>query len=181
MKPKPEAEERLGKSNRHKADRTDNKIGSVRYYGNEKFRHGSAWIHKKLWMLAKSFHHSSQLLSSFERYARQHNEVQVHMTKEVSSSLLPRTLPWQQHCEQTIFRGFFFQLILAMAEELKKQGLFVDDSYILRVLEPNVAKDTQDLKEENEVFLESNFSPLFYAEVFKCSQLSYFRRADRFP
>lgn len=44
-----------------------------------------------------------------------------------------------------------------MAEELKRQGLFVDESYILRVLEPNVAKDTQDLKEENEVFLESEF------------------------
>lgn len=42
-----------------------------------------------------------------------------------------------------------------MAEELKKQGLFVDESYVLRVLEPNVAKETQDLKEENEVFLES--------------------------
>lgn len=44
-----------------------------------------------------------------------------------------------------------------MAEELKRQGLFVDESYILRVLEPKVAKDTQDLKEENEVFLESEF------------------------
>lgn len=44
-----------------------------------------------------------------------------------------------------------------MAEELKRQGLFVDESYVLRVLEPNVAKDTQDLKEENEVFLESEF------------------------
>lgn len=44
-----------------------------------------------------------------------------------------------------------------MAEELKKQGLFVDESYVLRVLEPNVAKETQDLKEENEVFLESKF------------------------
>lgn len=44
-----------------------------------------------------------------------------------------------------------------MAEELKWQGLFVDESYVLRVLEPNVAKDTQDLKEENEVFLESEY------------------------
>lgn len=42
-----------------------------------------------------------------------------------------------------------------MAEELKKHGLFVDESYILRVLQPNSAKETQDLKEENEIFLES--------------------------
>lgn len=48
-----------------------------------------------------------------------------------------------------------------MAEELKKQGLFVDESYVLRVLEPNIAKDTQDLKEENEVFLDSKFDFLF--------------------
>lgn len=42
-----------------------------------------------------------------------------------------------------------------MAEDLKKHGLFVDESYVLRVLEPTIAKDTQDLKDENEVFLES--------------------------
>lgn len=47
------------------------------------------------------------------------------------------------------------RLLITMAEELKKQGLFVDESYVLRVLEPNVAKDSQDLKEENEVFLDS--------------------------
>ncbi|CAO1431067.1 unnamed protein product [Diamesa serratosioi] len=41
-----------------------------------------------------------------------------------------------------------------MAEDLKKHGLFVDDMHVLRVLEPNVAKDTQSLKEENEVFLD---------------------------
>lgn len=75
-----------------------------------------------------------------------------------------------------------------MAEELKKQGLFVDESYVLRVLEPNIAKDTQDLKEENEVFLESNVwlyrwitfaitSPLFFqssltfAKLFKTSPI----------
>lgn len=45
-----------------------------------------------------------------------------------------------------------------MAEELKKQGLFVDESFFLRVLEIQVAKETQDLKEENEVFLESKFN-----------------------
>lgn len=42
-----------------------------------------------------------------------------------------------------------------MAEELKKHGLFVDESYMLRVLEPQIAKDTQDLRDENEIFLES--------------------------
>jgi hypothetical protein len=42
-----------------------------------------------------------------------------------------------------------------MAEELKKYGLFVDDLYILRVLEPQVAKETENLTENNELFLES--------------------------
>lgn len=42
-----------------------------------------------------------------------------------------------------------------MADDLKKHGLFVDESYMLRVLEPQIAKDTQDLKDENEVFLDS--------------------------
>lgn len=42
-----------------------------------------------------------------------------------------------------------------MAEDLKKHGLFVDESYILRVLEPKITKDTQDLKDENEVFQDS--------------------------
>lgn len=59
-----------------------------------------------------------------------------------------------------------------MAEELKKQGLFVDESYVLRVLEPSVAKDTQDLKEENEVFLESNCSFLFIFPLEYSSLLS---------
>lgn len=56
-----------------------------------------------------------------------------------------------------------------MAEELKKQGLFVDETYILRVLEPNIAKDTQDLKEENEVFLESKFVSFEFSQQFKVS------------
>lgn len=43
-----------------------------------------------------------------------------------------------------------------MAEELKKHGLFVDDGYILRAIEPSIAKNTEDLKDENEVFLDSN-------------------------
>lgn len=69
-----------------------------------------------------------------------------------------------------------------MAEELKKQGLFVDESYVLRVLEPNVAKETQDLKEENEVFLESKFSAspvkTFYLIIRRIQQFLF--RADRF-
>lgn len=44
-----------------------------------------------------------------------------------------------------------------MAEELKKNGIFLDENYILRVLEPSVLKDTHDLKEENEVFQDSKF------------------------
>jgi hypothetical protein len=66
-----------------------------------------------------------------------------------------------------------------MAEELKKQGLFVDESYILRVLEPKVAKDTQDLKEENEVFLESKLKNLLCCKIFL--QINYSCRVDRFP
>lgn len=49
-----------------------------------------------------------------------------------------------------------------MADELKKHGLFVDESYTLRVLEPQIAKDTQDLKDENEIFLDSKN---FYAKI----------------
>ncbi|CAG9807594.1 unnamed protein product [Chironomus riparius] len=41
-----------------------------------------------------------------------------------------------------------------MAEELKKNGLYVDENHILRVLEPAIIKETQDLKEENEIFQE---------------------------
>ncbi|XP_070504186.1 intraflagellar transport protein 20 homolog [Chironomus tepperi] len=41
-----------------------------------------------------------------------------------------------------------------MAEELKKNGLYVDENHILRVLEPAIFKETQDLKEENEIFQE---------------------------
>lgn len=68
-----------------------------------------------------------------------------------------------------------------MAEELKRQGLFVDESYILRVLEPNVAKDTQDLKEENEVFLESEISSteIFqqkFEKTFYSAELTDFRK-----
>lgn len=44
-----------------------------------------------------------------------------------------------------------------MAEELNKQGLFVDDLYVLRVCEPNVTKETQDLTENNAIFLDSLF------------------------
>lgn len=62
-----------------------------------------------------------------------------------------------------------------MAEELKKQGLFVDESYVLRVLEPNVAKDTQELKEENEVFLESELKEL---KLFSRLQLFFVELTD---
>ena len=68
-----------------------------------------------------------------------------------------------------------------MAEELKKQGLFVDESYILRVLEPNIAKDSQDLKEENEVFLDSKFFLSFSAfrefQILFFPELTDFRKA----
>lgn len=44
---------------------------------------------------------------------------------------------------------------MTMADELKKQGLFVDESFNLRVLERDVQEDTSQLRDENEVFLES--------------------------
>lgn len=44
-----------------------------------------------------------------------------------------------------------------MSEELKKFGLFVDDLYLLRVLEPNVAQDARDLSDESENFSASKF------------------------
>jgi intraflagellar transport protein 20 len=93
-------------------------------------------------------------------------------------------LPWRQ---TEINNKFFFLarfkvfILLAMAEELKKQGLFVDESYVLRVLEPNVAKDTQDLKEENEVFLESKFCHCYHSFKFSrflaVVELTDFRKA----
>lgn len=42
-----------------------------------------------------------------------------------------------------------------MAEELNRHGLFVDESFALRVLEQSAQEDSSQLKEENEVFLES--------------------------
>jgi hypothetical protein len=44
-----------------------------------------------------------------------------------------------------------------MTDDLKKQGLFIDGSFILRVLEQDAQEDTSQLKEENEIFLESKF------------------------
>lgn len=63
-----------------------------------------------------------------------------------------------------------------MAEELKKHGLFVDDGYILRVNEPSLTKDTEDLKDENEVFLDSNY---FQFKIIKKLMKNFFR-ARRF-
>lgn len=42
-----------------------------------------------------------------------------------------------------------------MADDLKKQGLFVDESFHLRVIERDVQEDTSQLRDENEIFLES--------------------------
>ncbi|KAL7023156.1 hypothetical protein ACKWTF_012505 [Chironomus riparius] len=52
------------------------------------------------------------------------------------------------------FRSIATSICKEMAEELKKNGLYVDENHILRVLEPAIIKETQDLKEENEIFQE---------------------------
>lgn len=43
-----------------------------------------------------------------------------------------------------------------MSEELAKSGLYIDDFYLLRVLEPEIANETNDLKDECSNFEESN-------------------------
>lgn len=44
-----------------------------------------------------------------------------------------------------------------MSDEIAKFGLFVDDLYALRVLEPDVATETQDLVEECGGYAESMY------------------------
>lgn len=44
---------------------------------------------------------------------------------------------------------------MKMTEELAKHGLFFDYLYNLRVLEPNIASDTLDLKEKCGEYTES--------------------------
>lgn len=44
---------------------------------------------------------------------------------------------------------------MEMMEELAKHGLFFDYLYNLRVLEPNIADDTSDLKEKSGEYTES--------------------------
>lgn len=44
---------------------------------------------------------------------------------------------------------------MEMTEELAKHGLFFDYLYNLRVLEPNIAGDTSDLKEKSGEYTES--------------------------
>lgn len=51
-----------------------------------------------------------------------------------------------------------------MADDLKKQGLFVDESFILRVLEQEVQEDTTQLRDENEIFLESEFKVILFKD-----------------
>lgn len=44
-----------------------------------------------------------------------------------------------------------------MSEELAKSGLYIDDFSLLRVLEPEIANETNDLKDECSNFGESKF------------------------
>lgn len=48
------------------------------------------------------------------------------------------------------------QILIKMSEELSKSGLYIDDFYMLRVLEPDIANETNDLKDESSNFGESN-------------------------
>jgi hypothetical protein len=52
-----------------------------------------------------------------------------------------------------------------MSDDLTNQGLFIDESFNLRVLEQTAQDDTLQLKEENETFLES-LSNSFLLETF---------------
>lgn len=57
-----------------------------------------------------------------------------------------------------INKGLFcvvFQVKSVMSEELAKSGLYIDDFSLLRVLEPDIANETNDLKEECSNFGES--------------------------
>lgn len=45
-----------------------------------------------------------------------------------------------------------------MSEELSKSGLFFDDLHILRVLEPDISSETNDLKDECSLFNDSKNS-----------------------
>lgn len=42
-----------------------------------------------------------------------------------------------------------------MSEEFGKSGLYIDDLYTLRVIDPEVANETNDLKDECEQFTDS--------------------------
>lgn len=48
-----------------------------------------------------------------------------------------------------------------MSEELSKSGLFFDDLHILRVLEPDISSETNDLKDECSLF---NDSKIFFID-----------------
>lgn len=46
-------------------------------------------------------------------------------------------------------------IIQSMAESLAQAGLYIDDFYKLRIVDPRVAQETSELKEECEKYLSS--------------------------
>ncbi|XP_037923047.1 intraflagellar transport protein 20 homolog [Hermetia illucens] len=51
-------------------------------------------------------------------------------------------VPWEPEGKQFKLKS------VKMSEELQKAGLYIDDIYYLRVLDPKIATETNDLKEE---------------------------------
>lgn len=59
---------------------------------------------------------------------------------------------------------------MEMTEELAKHGLFFDYLYNLRVLEPNIASDTSDLKEKSGEYTESKQLSNIMNKTYRCKQ-----------
>lgn len=57
---------------------------------------------------------------------------------------------------------------MKMTEELAKNGLFFDYLYNLRVLDPNIASETNDLKDKSGEYTDSKRkSHFFFSEILK--------------
>lgn len=65
-------------------------------------------------------------------------------------------VPWEPEGKQFELKS------VKMSEELQKAGLYIDDIYYLRVLDPKIATETNDLKEECNEYAESKFVTKFW-------------------
>lgn len=61
---------------------------------------------------------------------------------------------------------FFPYFPTKMSEELSKAGLYFDDLHTLRVLEPNIATETNDLKDECNKYTESEYFLFGFQSIF---------------